>query len=312
MNAMKKLLILFISLLAFSCKKESSPNQNNSIGQNLSVLVTPKQTDVNYAETQESHYIVRNTNTHVNKLLLFIGGSFSVPKNYQLICNHAASIGLDVISLSYPNNVPAATLGTSTDPYVFDNYRDEVCFGNQVSNAVTIDNLNSIATRTLKLILFLNATYPDQNWKQYLTSANTLEWSKIIVAGHSQGSGHACYLAKKEEVERVVMLSGPNDYSTYFNSPANWLSQSGKTPLIKQFALLHSQDEIASFSYQVSNLRAIGLLDVNQNPVLADNLTTPYSNKHALSLNIPAISYHNSTVGSNAILPDIWTYMLIK
>jgi hypothetical protein len=153
-------------------------------------------------------------------------------------------------------------------------------------------------------------TYPDQNWGQYLTTTNTLQWGKIIVAGHSQGSGHACYLGKKNLVDRVVMFSGPNDYSTYFSTAANWLSLSGQTPLTKQFSLLHTKDEIVPFSNQVANLKGLGLLEADQNPTLADNLTTPYSNARSLSLNIPAISNHSSTIGGNAILPNIWTYLL--
>jgi hypothetical protein len=306
---MKRIAAVIFILSIFSCKKNNSTNPDNSGGQNVSVLIQPVQTDANYSSTDQSHYVVRNTKKHLNKLLLFIGGSYSVPQNYNLICDHGATIGLDVISLSYPNDVAAAPLGTSSDQFIFDNYRDELCFGNQVSNQVSVNVLNCIATRAAKLILFLKNTYPDQNWGQYLTSANTLQWNKIIVSGHSQGSGHACYLGKKNLVDRVVMFSGPNDYSTFFNSPGNWLKQNGATPISKQFALLHTQDEIVPFSYQVANLRGLGLLPVTQIPVLADNLIAPYSNARSLSLNIPALSNHSSPVGGNSKLPNIWTYL---
>jgi pimeloyl-ACP methyl ester carboxylesterase len=206
--------------------------------------------------------------------------------------------------------VAAAPLGTASDKLIFDRYRDEVCFGNQVSTVVAVDALNCIVTRATKLLLYLKKTYPAQNWGQYLTASNTIRWDKVVVAGHSQGSGHACYIGKKNRVERVVMLSGPNDYSTYFNSPANWLSQPGQTPLTKQFALLHTRDEIVPFEYQVANLKGLGILAANQVPVLADNLTAPYSNARVLSLNTPAASFHSATVGANSVLPAIWQYML--
>jgi hypothetical protein len=298
-----------ICLLA-SCKKDEVTS-DNSLPQNISVLVTPQQTDNNYASTNESHYIVRNTKTHLNKLLLFIGGSYSVPKDYNYICDHAATIGLDVISLSYPNEVAAFSLSTSSDAQIFSNYREEICFGNPVSSLVDVNALNSIETRVTKLLVFLKSTYPDQNWGQYLTSVNAVQWSKVIVSGHSQGSGHACYLAKKFLTDRLVMLSGPNDYSTYFGSSASWLAQSSLTPINKYYSLLHTQDEIVPFAYQVANNKAMGLLSATESPTLVDNLSAPYANAHSLSLNIPAISYHNSTVGQNPILPNIWTYMLI-
>jgi hypothetical protein len=306
---MKFFLSLLSVVMFFSCSKNSNPAPDNTPGQNVSVLVQPNQTDGNYAAADQSHYVVRNTKTHLNKLLLFIGGSFSVPKDYYDVCDYGATIGLDAISLSYPNNVGTAPLGTSSDSLIFDKYRDEICFGNPVSAVIDVDVLNCISTRATKLIVFLKTAYPDQNWGQYLTATNSIEWSKVIVAGHSQGSGHACYLGKKKLVDRVVMFSGPNDYSMYYSSAGHWLSVAGLTPTTKHFSLLHTQDEIVSFSNQVANTRALGLLGANENPLAADNLPTPYSNAHSLSINFTSVSNHASTIGKNAKLPAIWSYM---
>lgn len=305
---MKKIAILFYVLIIISCNKQDEPTPGID-PQNISLLIDPVQTDGNYSSNEKSHYVVRNNQTHLNKLLLFIGGSFSTPKNYNRVCDYGASIGLDVISISYPNNVAAAPLGSSSDQFVFDNYRDEICFGNSVSDEVDVNNFDSINTRTIKLLEYLHLEYPDQNWNQYLTSSNILHWENIIVSGHSQGSGHACYLGKKNMVDRVVMFSGPNDYSSYYDEPANWVSQIGDTPIDKHFSLLHTQDQIVSFSNQVEILRDLGLLFSSETPTLVDDLTSPYSNSNSLSLNISALSNHNSTIGNNSILPEIWTYM---
>ena len=304
---MKFLSIAVLLLMLVSCKYSDVPD--NTTIQNVSVLVQPIETDIHYASGQKRHYIVRNNKMHINKLLLFIGGSFSAPKNYRLICDYGATIGLDVISLSYPNHITAASLKTSKDKFVFDHYRDEICFGNSVSNAVEVDVLNSINTRTIKLLEYLAKKYPNQNWSQYLTKSSTLQWDKIIVSGHSQGSGHASYLGKKNKVGQVAMFSGPNDYSTFYNAPANWLFQKGETPLKDYYCLLHTKDQIVPFDFQKENLKALGMLAPNQNPTLVDNLSPPYKNAHALSINISAISKHNSTIGRNSILPKIWTYM---
>ncbi len=303
--------IVLFSLLLFSCNKDDDTDQENNEPQNISILVQPIQTSNEYSATEQSHFIVRNDQIHLNKLLLFIGGSFSTPENYSLLCDHAATLGLDVISLSYPNKVPAATLGASSDKFIFDNYREELCFGDPVSDAVDVNILNSINTRTIKLLEFLNIAYPEQKWNQYLASSNTLQWNNIIVAGHSQGAGHACYLGKKNMVDKVVMFSGPNDYSKFYNAPANWLTVKGNTPLSKQFSLLHTRDQIVMFSNQVEILRGLGSLALGENPTLVDKLTPPYANANSLSLNIFAISNHNSTIGKNSILPEIWTYMLV-
>lgn len=303
---MRKTAFLFSILIILACNRQDIPN---TTAQNTTLLIEPIQTDGNYASNEKKHYVVRNNQTHLNKLLLFIGGSFSTPKNYSRICDYGASIGLDVVSISYPNRVAAAPLGSSADQFIFDNYREEICFGNPVSDEVAVNILHSITTRTIKLLEYLHLEYPDQNWNQYLTSSNTLQWHKIIVSGHSQGSGHACYLGKKNLVDRVVMFSGPNDYSTFYNEPANWVAQTGETPLNRQYSLLHTQDEIVSFSNQVAVLRGLGLLSSTATPTLIDYLTTPYSTSNVLSLNISALSNHNSPIGHHAILPEVWSYM---
>jgi hypothetical protein len=217
----------------------------------------------------------------LHKRLLFIDGSFSVPKDYSIICDYAAAASLYLVSLLYPNNAAATSLGTSTDLLIFDYYRNEICFGNAVSNVVSVDVLNSINTRATKLVLYLKYTFSGKNWEHYLTSSNTLQWDRIIVSGHSQRSGHACHLAKKNLVERVVMLSGPNDYSTNFSAPGNWLIRAGLTTLTRHFALLHTKDGIVPFDYQVTNVKGLGLLTTAQCPTLVDNLASPYINARA-------------------------------
>lgn len=172
---MKEIAIIFSILIIISCNKEDDQILPIINPENVSLLIEPIQTDGNYLSTEKKHYVVRNNQTHLNKLLLFIGGSFSTPKNYNRVCDYAASIGLDVISLSYLNNVTATSLRASSDQFIFDNYRDEICFGNPVSDEIDVNNLNSINTRTVKLLEYLHLKYPNQNWNQYLASSNTLQ-----------------------------------------------------------------------------------------------------------------------------------------
>ena len=146
-----------------------------------------------YSATDDSIYVVRNTSSIVNKLVLFIPGGFNSPKDYSLVCQYAASLGFHKFSLAYPNNLGAAPFGTSADSLVFNKYRQEICFGTPLSNAVTVDSLNSIYKRTLNLLGYLSNAYPLNNWSRFLTNANQINCSKIVSADHSQGSGHACY-----------------------------------------------------------------------------------------------------------------------
>ncbi len=290
-----------------------------SFSQLQTFYVNPNQTDPNYAP-QDSNLIVRNTSTQINKLFLFFGGSYSSPKHYRFICNVAANYGYDAISLCYIDTVPVYYLGYYLDSLVFDKFRQEICFGTPQSPYVTVDTLNSIYTRTLKLIQYLSVTYPSQNWGQYLLSPTTLDWSKIAVSGHSQGSGHSAYLAKYFPVERNVMFSGPNDYSSHYNCSAHWLRQAGVTPTNKQFVFLHLQDEVVPFEHQFTNISGLGMLQTDDTTIV-DNALPPYSNSHCLYSNYEPIfngNYHNSTCigiytpinsGDTVFLP-VWQYML--
>lgn len=282
-------------------------------GQVETDYVKPVQTDPNYSSSEDSSTVSRTTNGQQNKMFLFIGGTnSSSSSDYNALRLHSADLGFDFINLSYPNSVPAASLADQDDSLAFDKYRQELCFGTPVSDAVNVDTLNSIYTRTLKLIQYLDATYPSENWGQYLTSPNTIDWSKIIVGGHSQGAGHACYLAKQFLVDRVLMFSGPNDYSNYFSNSAYWLRDDGETPANNHFAYLSLNDEIIDFSKQFVNISGLGML-ANDDTTHVDNNSPPYDSSKSLYTTQPpgtAILNHNAPIKLSSINNDVWMYML--
>lgn len=282
-------------------------------GQVQTYYVKPVQTDPNYAPTEDSNAISRNASFQLNKLFLFIGGTGSSSStDYNALRLHSANLGFDFINLSYPNNVAPVSVSNSNDYLAFDKYRQELCFGTPVSDAVAVDSLNSIYTRTLKLIQYLALTYPSHNWEQYLTTSDSLDWSKIIIGGHSQGAGHACYLAKLYSVDRVLMFSGPTDYSDYFSNSANWISQSGITPINRYYSYLSINDEASPYFKQYDNLLELGML-VSDDTTYVDNISPPYGNSHCLYTTQPpglVLLNHNVPVKLSTINNNVWTYML--
>lgn len=274
--------------------------------------VQPNEIDINYDTDQDSNLIIRNTTTNINKLFLFIGGTGSKAFSYKNISNFAGNLGYDVINLSYPNSVAAASLSNNTDSLAFNKFRQEVCYGTPISDAVTVDSLNSIYTRTVKLLTYLNSTYPTQNWSQYLSNSTTLDWSKIAVGGHSQGGGHASFFAKFHDVERVIMLSSPNDYSDHFSKSANWLREAGATAMNKHFAYLSLLDEMVTFNKQLINLEDLGLYPLFDS-TFVDNASQPYNNSHFLyTTQAPGLTilHHNSPIKYSSINTSVWEYML--
>ena len=39
----------------------------------------------------------------------------------------------------------------------------------------------------------------------------SIDWSKVILSGHSQGAGHAAYIGKHMVLGRLVLISGPQE-----------------------------------------------------------------------------------------------------
>lgn len=285
---------------------------NSLFAQNQTFTVHPNVIDANYDILDDDNTITINTVSQNNKLFLFLGGTGTTTSSYSALINKAADIGYDVINLSYYNETAAASLSGNSDSLVFNKFRQELCFGTPVSGDVTIDTLNSIYQRTVNLLNYLVINYPSHNWGQYLSSPTTLNWDKIAVGGHSQGSGHAAYLAKYYPVNRVLMFSGPNDYHDIYLRSANWLRTPGITPYFKHYSYLSLNDEIVDYSKQLENTIGLGMFQGDDSTYI-DNMSSPYGYSRCLYTTQPpqiVIINHNVTTKNTLINQDVWHYML--
>ena len=132
------------------------------------------------------------------------------------------------------------------------------------------------------------------------------------MGGHSQGAGHACYLAKKFQVNRVLMFSGPNDYSDLFSISANWLRKPGLTPVNQHYSYLSLNDEAVDYAKQFANITGLGML-VNDDSTHVDQWQSPFNNSHCLyTTQKPGIVLlnHNVPVKFSSKNNDVWDYML--
>jgi hypothetical protein len=286
--------------------------------------IEPWETNPAYTVAQDSHLVVFDPGVaHHGHLLLYIGGTFSQTKNTTLFTSLAASMGYHVIALSYPNDVAIQTACTaSSDPDCHLKFRQEVCFGTPLSSAVSVDSLNSLNTRAVNLLMYLNAQFPAEGWDQF-SSGNQLQWSSIVTSGHSQGAGHALFLANVHIVSRCIMFSGANDFSNFYGSPASWINNGLTTPLRDIRSFLHLRDDGVPFSTQYSILSSLGLT-LTDDTTLVDNNSPPFNNSNLLYTNAePAISaispYHNATVidqwtpkdpGNLPVFLPVWQYLL--
>lgn len=312
---MRKIIIAILTLLV--C--------NFATAQLTSFYVTPYETDNAYPSSSDSNYVAINTNSSpFNKLLFYIGGTNSSPKRTTYFLDLAANLGYHAISLTYPNTTSIqSACGSSSDTDCYKNFRQEACYGTPLNGSINIDTLNSLNTRAIKLIQYLDIQYPSHNWGQFL-NGNSLDWNKIVTSGHSQGAGHALYFAKTNNIDRCVMFSGANDYSNYYGRPADWLTETFITQKNKIFSFLHLQDEGMPSSYdQFEILDTLGMLDL-YDTVLVDNSTVPFNDSHTLYTNetpesMAITPYHNATVidfwtpldnSNDPLFMTVWTYLL--
>jgi len=184
-------------------------------------------------------------------LLVTLGGTRSQPQDLESLQRVATRLGYRVLALDYPNHVISTACRESPQADAFDRFRSEIVEGKAVSDLVEVDAANSIQGRIQNSLQELAEGSDAAIWKPFVTSDGP-NWSKVVVVGHSQGSGHAAYLGKIHELGGVLMLAGPQDHG------AKWLGRPGKTPADRYFSFLH-RDDFFNSSQQIEAASALGL-----------------------------------------------------
>ena len=178
------------------------------------------------------------------ELVVLIPGTGGKPAQYSLLIKTLKDNGFRVIGLMY-NDTPteAVACDKTGDLDCHANFREERFAGDapKATEQNTADE--GIEHRLVMLLKYLDREHPGAGWGGYL-DGDKPEWKKIIITGHSQGSGHAAYIAKTHEVARVVLFSGPYDGIDLQTKPqmANWLSWPTKTPMDRWYAEYHIHD----------------------------------------------------------------------
>lgn len=202
-------------------------------------------------ELHKNHVFINNDCPSNGKLLLHLVGSYDNPARTTNFPSLAANNGFKVIVLKYKNNVPATLIcKASFDQECYSKFRREVIFGEDLMDQIEVDVNNSIINRLNKLLLHLIENYPAEGWEDILDNIETDDWSDIVLSGHSQGGGHAAFLAKMHVVDRVLMFASPNDYSTIFSGPADWIDNASATPDSNYFAFGNIYDEVVNYTEQ--------------------------------------------------------------
>jgi hypothetical protein len=272
------------------------------------LYVKPEQTDPAIRTIHSPNLCVYDPQASPkHRLFLFIGGTGSKAINSLAMDQIFAQWGYHALSIDYENNVLAAALAHSTNPMVFDRYRNAIITGAPVSDRVKVDPANSILNRFQKLLIYLAIHDPKGGWDEFLEDKKPV-WNRIIVAGHSQGSGHAAYIGKMFGVDRVLIFSGPQDYLDNFEKPAPWLSRESATPPSHFFAFLSLNDPY-NVTHQEANCML--LMHLPKPESLAVKPGETIQGDYQILINDhPKKGAHGATISPQ--YTNVWEYMVTE
>jgi pimeloyl-ACP methyl ester carboxylesterase len=258
-----------------------------------------------------AHWVYRNPSAvEKNLLVVFLPGTGGKGGNAKAFCRLAADRGFHVVSLAYPSSISMSAFHNSSDPDAFLKARENIIYGNIPFGNLGVNEPNSIHNRLLKLVRYLASANAKENWSQFLDRNGSLEWTKLVLAGGSQGGGHAALLAMQHEVARVLMFGSPKDYNIHFQKPAKWFSEKNSTPLNRFFSFVHRADEGHGCTYpqQLENYRAMKLLP-RYTVTNVDEAPAPYGHSRLLTSTRSQKSPHPSVISDKAY-EGVWAYLL--
>jgi hypothetical protein len=245
-----------------------------------------------------------------HRLVVFLPGTNGKGPGTEAFCGLAANAGFHVVSLAYPSTTSMSVFRGSSDPNAFLKARNNVVYGKVPFKTLRVNEPNSIHNRLVKLLQHLAAKHPKEYWSQYLGKGGALQWGKLVLAGQSQGGGHAGLLGMQHEVARVLMFGSPKDFNTHFKQPAKWYSGKRATPLNRFFSFVHSADEGHGCTYaqQLENYRAMKLLP-RYKVIDVDKTSPPYRHSRLLTSSRQADNPHVAVIRNKAYAA-VWKYLL--
>lgn len=191
-----------------------------------------------------------------------------------------ASYGMHGIQVSYANRwFSGVKKENLNDGKSLGDIRLEAATGEDHSPLVTIPKPDGMMERSRQFVLWLTKENPLGKWGQFLTADGSgLRWDKVIICGISHGSTTAARFAIHQQVDRVVMFSGPRDNTD------TWQGLPSATPANRYFGFSHVLDggwvgDHYCRSWQLLKLQDYGPI------VNVDDRKPPYGNTRRLITN---------------------------
>jgi hypothetical protein len=212
--------VLMLSLIAMTqtpAHPDSSQLPQGLVDRAYTVLtIKPSDTDPGLTAADLPHVVIYDRAAPPANILLFLTGTGGGPPGPLRFLNRAVERGYRVINLSYVDT-PAvaqvcvgATLRSSPD--CAKQFREKRAYGDGDTMVFDDAPQDAIVNRFAKLLQYLVTNDQRGQWNQYLDGRSPI-WSRIAVAGQSQGGGMAEYIGQRQLVARVIAFSGGWDHS---------------------------------------------------------------------------------------------------
>lgn len=272
------------------------------------IKVQPSKLDKSVKMADEPHIIFYDQKLKNNKILLWLTGTGGTTNHVPgPFINTALESGYKVIALSFITTpgVSQVCVGKTlnSNPDCAGEFRRMRVYGTPGFSLIPDKPQDAIVPRLTKLLQYLSKSDPQGNWASYLKN-NKPDWSKIAIAGQSQGGGMGEFIAQNDSVDRVISFSGGWDYSNSKEKKiAGWYFKKNKTPKERWYAAYHVNEAASKPLAEICN--ALGIpkdhifaLDKEINPAAGNPKTKKKPNP-----------YHTQGIG-NIIYKPIWQTML--
>lgn len=213
--------------------------------------VPPADTDGGIVKNSGPHIVFSAEKGGQAPLLVFLPGTGGETTRTvlgeQAFIDTALAQGYRFIILSYIDTPAVSQVCTrpvlTSKPDCAEQLRRKRAFGENTTTLIQDQPKDAIVYRLTALLRYLSKTDPQGHWEQYLNQ-QAMNWSKIVLAGQSQGGGMAAYIAKRVAVRGVIDFSGGWDMRANRRIAA-WYSTPGATPPDRLFGTYHVQERFA-------------------------------------------------------------------
>jgi hypothetical protein len=259
------------------------------------LVIKPSQTDSKIVASDVPSFVVYDRGAKAGNILLFLTGTGGKPPGPLLFLDDAASHGYRVIALSYIDTpaVAQVCIGAAviSDPDCAAHFRQKRIYGTNATAIIGDAPQDSIVNRFGKLLGYLATTDRQGGWKRYL-NGDAPVWTRVAVAGQSQGGGMAEFIAQQQLVARVISFSGGWDISPG-GGLAAWYSGERVTPADVWYGTYNVAEPRAAFLKRT--YAALGI---------------PASHTFALNLPVRAGMEPHPEGVSNPAYKDVWDQLL--